>query len=367
MNIQWKNLPGSTLEQDQVLLREWDRLNAARRDLPFLVGDVVVCALKILGRGGERLLVGYSAGRVLAMFVLVPEGMFSWRSFQPSQLPLGAWVADSDIALTDLARSLLRGPLNLCLVLSITQIDPQVAARVHDAPDSQTSDYIETGWIDTQGNFDTYWNARGKNLRQNMRKQRAKLQAEGVKLSMEVLCDQAQMAAVIARYGSLESAGWKGKQGTAIHPDNIQGHFYRDLLERASARAEAVVFQYLFDDRVVAMNLCLVRHGILVVLKTTYDESIKSYSPTFLMREEKLQSIFNEGKVTRVEYFGRLMEWHTKFTNQKRALYHLTLYRWPLLKSIAEARRRRGKVPQEEENPTTSNIKVVEATTSIKK
>jgi len=340
--IFWKNLPASSLQQDRQLLLDWDQLNAARGGLPFLACDEIVSALTILGDGSERLLIASDGTKARAMFLLSPDGNFRWHTFQPSQLPLGAWVAEADVQLLGIARSLLRGPLGLCLVLSITQIDPHAAPRAEDKPDSQTSDYIDTAWIDIQGTFDEYWSARGKNLRQNMRKQRAKLLADGVTLSMQVLRDHADMAPAIARYGIIESAGWKAQLGTAIHPDNAQGRYYRELLERASLRGEAVVYQYLFDDRVVAMNLCLERKGTLVVLKTNYDESIQSYSPAFLFRENELQEIYRAGQIKRMEYFGRLMEWHTKLTSQKRTLYHLTLYRWPLLKRLAEARRRKA-------------------------
>ena len=146
------------------------------------------------------------------------------------------------------------------------------------------------------------------------------------------------MAPAIARYGELESAGWKAQTGTAIHPDNQQGRYYRALLEKASLRGEALVTQYLFDDRVVAMNLCLEREGTLIVLKTTYDESIQTCSPAFLLRESELQQIHAEGRIKRVEYFGRVMDWHTKLTDRKRGLYHLSQYRWSVLRRVAEWR-----------------------------
>ena len=341
-DIHWKNLPASSLQKDSQLLRAWDQLNAARGDLPFLAGDAIVSALKILGDGSERLLVGYDGTRVVAMFLLNPLAKFQWRTFQPSQLPVGAWVADAHLQLLAIARSLLRGPLRFCLGLSITQVDPHVAPRSDDTLDSVHTHYIDTAWLDIEGSFDEYWNARGKNLRQNMRKQRVKLLADGVKLTMQVLRAHAEMAPAVARYGSMESSGWKAQKGTAIHPDNAQGRYYRELLEQASLRGEAVVYQYLFDDRVVAMNLCLLRQGTLVVLKTTYDESIQTYSPAFLLRENELQEIYQEGQIKRMEYFGRLMEWHTKLTEKKRTIYHLTVYRWPFVKKLAEARRRKS-------------------------
>lgn len=340
--IRWENLSASTLPQNADLLNTWDQLNAERGDLPFLASDAIVSALTVLGDGSERLLVGYAGTSVVAMFLLTPQGKFQWRTFQPSQLPLGAWVAKADLELAPMARSLLRAPLGFCLGLSITQIDPVLANRTEDTADTQTIDYIDTGWIDIEGGFDEYWAARGKNLRQNMRKQRAKLAADDVILTMQVLRGHDDMAPAIARYGNLESAGWKAQSGTAIHPDNAQGRYYRELLEHASLRGEAVVYQYLFNDRVVAMNLCTERNSTLIVLKTTYDESIKTLSPAFLLREEELQEIYRQGKIKRMEYFGRLMDWHTKLTDKKRTVYHLTVYRWPLIKKLAEARRRKA-------------------------
>ncbi len=338
-DICWKNVPATHLAQDPELRLAWDQLNAARGDLPFLASDVMVIAINALGDGGERLLIGRSGARVVAMFLLTPMDRFRWCTFQPSQLPLGAWVADADLPLPDVARSLVRGPLGLCLALSITQVDPRAAPRAEDGADNRHTDYIDTGWVDIEGSFEDYWSARGKNLRQNMRKQRNRLAADGVSLTMQVLREHADMAAVIARYGSLESAGWKEQSGTAIHPDNAQGRFYRELLEHASLCGEAVVYQYRFNDHVVAMNLCLLRGGVLVVLKTTYDESIRAFLPAFLLRENELQQIFREGEIRRIEYFGRLMDWHTKLTDKKRTLYHLTVYRWPTIKKLAQARR----------------------------
>ncbi|MCM8638727.1 GNAT family N-acetyltransferase, partial [Accumulibacter sp.] len=163
------------------------------------------------------------------------------------------------------------------------------------------------------------------------------------------------MATVIERYGALESTGWwEADRGTAIHPDNAQGKFYRRLLECAATRGEAVVFEYLFDDRVVASNLCLRRDEVLVILKTTYDESIQSYSPAFLLSQDTIELLCHEGRVQRIEYYGRMMEWHSRWTETSRVLYHLTIYRWPLLLQLAAWRRRRSPLPTTEQRGSAS-------------
>jgi CelD/BcsL family acetyltransferase involved in cellulose biosynthesis len=341
--IAWNNLPASALQQSADLFAAWDRLNAERGDLPFLAAEAILAALETFGQGRERLLIGRQGPAITCMFLLAPLARSSWQTFQPSQIPLGAWVAEARRPLLELARSLIRGPLGFCLSLSITQIDPLFAERPAESADSRSGDYIETGWIDLNGSFEEYWSGRGKNLRQNMRKQRNRLAAEGVTAQMRSLTHPADIAAAIARYGALESAGWKAAQGTAIHPDNAQGSFYRCLLESAARRGEAVIFEYLFADRVVASNLCLRRGKTLVVLKTTYDESIHSSSPAFLLSQDEIEHLYHQKSIQRLEYYGRLMEWHSKWTENKRTLYHLTLYRWPLLKRFAEWRRLRAR------------------------
>lgn len=342
LQILWENHPASALKFIPGLAAEWDRLNAIRGDLPFLRAHAVALALDIFGNGSERLLVGRRNSIIEALFVVVPAGALRWQTFQPSQLPLGAWVSEPTLSLANLVRSAMRGPLGLCLVFSVTQVDPHLVLREEEAADSHYGDYIDTGWIDIVGSFEEYWNARGKNLRQNMRKQRTKLAAEGITLTMRSLHNPEDMAPAVERYGTLESAGWKANEGTAIHGNNSQGVFYRKLLENSALRDEALVFELLFGDRVVATNLCLKSKKTFVVLKTTYDESIKSYSPAFLLRQMELERLFQEKHVVRLEYYGRIMDWHTKLTETKRTLYHLTVYRFPFLKRFAARRRQMG-------------------------
>jgi hypothetical protein len=357
MALAWRNLPATALQSSAELRQQWDALNAAQGQLPFLASHAIVSALSFLGTGKERMLIGSpvngetgaaldpAGGTVVAMLVLAPLRWQRWQIFHPSQLPLGAWVCSPHLPLLALARSVMRGPMNGllggCLTLSFTPLDPLLTRRPPDAPDCETRDYIDTAWVETQADFDHYWQARGKNLRHNLRKQRQRLHTEGITLRMQTLRQPEDMAAAVARYSALESQGWKSQQGTAIHEQNAQGHFYRALLEDASQHSEAVVFQLLFDERVVAMNMGLQRGGTLVVLKTTYDESFSHYSPAFLLQETVLREFHGTQAIQRLEFFGRVMDWHTKWTQQQRTLYHLTLYRWPWLKQLALARRRR--------------------------
>ena len=336
-SLTWKDVPASELTLDAQLKNTWDRLNAERGDIPFLSSYAITCALKFFGEGNERLVIAQSEGRVVAMLLLAYSGKLRWETFQPSQIPLGAWVADASLGHEQIAESFLAdGPMKLSLSLSLTQVDPLFAPRTDDTVCSRNDDYIQTAWVDIAGSFEDYWAARGKNLRQNMRKQRNKLQAEGVAVEIRVLRHAADMPGAISRYGELEGNGWKAQQGTAIRPDNDQGRFYTALLAGAATQGEAEVYEYLFAGKTVAMNLCLRRGSTFVILKTTYDEAIQNYSPAFLLNQDLTQALFEEQKITRLEYYGGLMEWHTRWTDNSRTIYHLTRFRNALLKSVAQ-------------------------------
>jgi hypothetical protein len=106
-----------------------------------------------------------------------------------------------------------------------------------------------------------------------------------------------------------------------------------------AARGEAIVYQYSYGDRVVASDICLARDGVLIILKTTYDEEHKSTSPAMLMHHDMLQPAFDRQQFRRIEFYGRVMEWHGRLTEEKRVLYHLNCFRYPLLARLLQLRR----------------------------
>jgi hypothetical protein len=112
-----------------------------------------------------------------------------------------------------------------------------------------------------------------------------------------------------------------------VGENNEQGRFYRDLFEQFSVLGETVIFQLLVDGRVAATDLCLFRNGMLVVLKTAYDESLNQLSAALLMREDIVRQAYAEGQCRAIEFYGRAHEWHTKWTSDFRPIYHINCHR----------------------------------------
>jgi CelD/BcsL family acetyltransferase involved in cellulose biosynthesis len=312
----------------------WDAFQRACANIPFLESAFLLPLLEEFGGGNEMLALAYEGEKPCAAAILYKKRPGIWQTFQPAQLPLGAWVSRPDVDIAGLGKSLLRVLPGTGLSLSITQLDPLFQPRPVDDSLVRTQDYINTAWVEIDQAFDAYWESRGKNLKTNTRKQRAKLQGEGVVLALECITAPADVARALDDYGALESGGWKGKDGTAVHPDNAQGRFYRKMLESFGAQGRGRIYRYRFNDKVVAMDLCIESGDRIVILKTAYDESYKTVSPSTLMRQDEFQEFFREGRLKRIEFYGKVMDWHTRWTENARTLYHLTAYRWPILNSL---------------------------------
>ncbi|WP_342120937.1 GNAT family N-acetyltransferase [Pseudoduganella sp. OTU4001] len=330
--MKWTLLPASALADHA---DAWRSFNAATAATPLLEPEFVLPLLACFGDGSELLAIGRQHDKIIAMGILARSQRGGWATFQPSQAPLSLWMHAPLPPLEEVLASLLRALPGWPLMLSLTQRDPQLEVRPPAAATLGTDDYIRTARITLAGSFADYWAARGKNLRSNLKKQRSRLDKEGTATRLSASRAPEQMAAAIADYGRLESAGWKAGRGTAVHPDNAQGRFYQGMLEGFARRGAACVYRYHFGEQLVAMDLCIEGHGCLIVLKTTYDESVpSSLSPTMLMREECVQQLFDEQRFARLEFYGKVMEWHTRWTEEIRTMYHVNLYRWPGMLSM---------------------------------
>jgi CelD/BcsL family acetyltransferase involved in cellulose biosynthesis len=319
----------------------WRQLNDESAAAPLLEPDFIQPLLAEFGTGDEWLASCERNGRTVAMAIVVRRKRGAWETFQPSQQPVGMWLSRPELPVPALLDELLRALPGMPLVLGLTQCDPFLTPRPADGARLASAHYIDTARVTVRGSFDDYWAARGKNLRSNLKKQRAKLLKEGIATRLDVRRDPADMAEAVADYGRLESAGWKAQGGTAIHPDNAQGRFYTAMLENFARRNAASVQRYWFGERLAAVNLCIEGGGANIVLKTTYDESLSSqYSPALLMREETTRLLFDEARYQREEFYGKVMEWHTRWTDEVRSMYHINHYRWAALLRLHTLRRR---------------------------
>ena len=329
-DLQWTLHPVESLSR---FAASWDQLAT----MSMTTSVAVQTLLEHFGDGRQQLAVcaehlpgdARAQGPVSAMAIISPRGRGVWETCQPSQAPVGLWV-QQPMPLDDVLPGLMR-ELG-CLSFGVLQQDPDISPR-----SSGSSDYIDTARILVKGSFEDYWSQRGK-LRTNLQSQRRKLEKAGLHPRLEIVRDPAKIGAAVDDFARMESAGWKAKEGTAVALETAQGRFYRTLMERMALRGEALACRYYFGDKLVACDLSLLRDGTLIGLKTTYDEHEKSMSPGMLMRQDMLRELWD--RLVRVEFYGRVTEWHLRWTNDVRTMYHVTAFRWNWLRAVRSAMRR---------------------------
>jgi hypothetical protein len=222
----------------------------------------------------------------------------------------------------------------LALSIGITQQDPKLVHRPEPNGQIEVVDYVPTAWVDLVGTFEEFWLSRGKNLRHNLRKQRRKLEDQGSQLRFEFLVRPEDIASAFLDFGKLESAGWKADAGSAIAVNNDQGRFYSGMLHAFASKNSAFAMRLSLDDRPIAVDFGVMDSTTLVILKTTYDENLKGSSPAQLLHERAFEYLFGLPHPPRVEFYGKVMEWHTRWTEQSRLLFHLNYYRSPAIRRV---------------------------------
>jgi hypothetical protein len=312
----------------QEVRTQWDELNASRGNHILLDSLFVDCALRYFG--DDSILLGAkNETRKPGLALFKKKGIGFWETFQPSQAPIGLILFSEGIEVRDELAGLMRSLPGFALQLSVLQQDPDYAIVPPEIEHQRFEivNYIETAQLPVAGTFEQYWKARSINLRHNVSRRRRRLIEKGFVPELVTLRNVADMSDALKTYATLESKGWKAQGGTAVTLDNAQGQFYHQVLDGFCQRGEAVVYQFRASGQVIATDLCLTRNDMLIFLKTTYDEDWNEFSPARLMREEIMKQLFAEGRVHRVEFYGRVMDWHKQWTDNVRTMYHVNCFR----------------------------------------
>jgi hypothetical protein len=334
----WTLHPAAAFAEQGAL---WDAVNRLSGDHPLLDSAFVECLIRHFGSPRTRLAVLSDVDHP-ALALVEPSGAGRWQTFQPSQAPLGLVVMAAGAPAPRHVRTLMRRLPGYPLIFSVLQQDPDASSFSAAPPASlvEPLEYIRTARLTLNGTWDDYWKSRSRNLVHNLSRQRRRVGEQGGRL--ELTCDRepGRVAEGVREYGEIESQGWKAAGGTAITTDSRQASFYREVLERFCARGEGAIYRLLLNGQTVAVDLCLERNGILIILKTTYQEHVTGLSLGLLLHQEIFKAAFTERRLKTIEFYGPVRDWHTKWTGEIRPMYHLTFYRhsWvPRLRGLLRA------------------------------
>lgn len=116
--------------------------------------------------------------------------------------------------------------------------------------------------------------------RSNLRRQRRQL---GERLGETRVVDHGASETAMAEFLRLESAGWKGRRGTALATDAGADRLFRDVCLRLAADGRLRLRSLETEDRTIAMSCEVAAGNVLFGFKSAYDEELAKYSPGLLL------------------------------------------------------------------------------------
>jgi hypothetical protein len=261
--------------------------------------------------------------------------------FQPSQLPVGPWLQRPDLDLSDLAGSLVHSQAGHFVMASLTQLDPLLVPRPKDGTLLRSLPYILTGSIELPPSLDDYLGSRSDNLLANLRRRQHKIERECGPVSLQLLDTEDSVATGIGHYSDLESAGWKAKRGTALTRGNLQWRFYTETMASFCRVGLGRIYVLRFGDTVAAACLTVIAGKIAYLLKTTHNEQMRSFAPGMILRRHFIASLYGrEPDVRHIEIYGSLNESQRPWLTGTREMYHVNIYRGPVVAALHTLSRR---------------------------
>ncbi len=348
----WSIHPASQLQTTYSDL--WSVLNREYSDAhPLLDPKFVIPLYKHFG--SERVLLGIEQaidGKTTGALLIESRGKGVWQIFLPSQAQIAPAVFGRRHSVEEFCHSLENLMASLpgfVWLVELVNQDPDYSAPVKDfnIRRAEWRAHATTINIIPQGSFEEYWKSRSRKMTSDIERTFRRLEKEGISARLIEQREHADMAAAVAVHGDLEAAGWKGKNGTAIQRDNVQGHFYTEVMQNYSDSRGACAYQLYFGDRVAASQLTIVQNGMLVLLKTAHDESLSIYSPGRLIDYLMLQRLFADSEIRRIEFYTNASRDDSRWTTGSRHIGHVNFFRSAILKRLVQIARKIRTFPGE--------------------
>ncbi len=275
---------------------------------------------------------GIIKNQIAAILLLEKSTFGSWKNYMPSQSQLALVLVKTsvDFNFKELMASLGGGIFKL----DIFSLDPQEhSSIINDV--KQPEVYAQNITLQIDSSFEDYWRARPKRLRKDISKNLNRLAKDKIEVVHKTIDEPYQIKLAVDRYGMLESQGWKGKSGTAIHPANTQGQFYRALLDGFAQNRQAQVFESYIEQKLVASRLCVFNKDTLIILKTTFDEEYSYYALGNLNRFKLIESLFEYKKSKCVDFYTNASKEQLYWSTEQRSMYNATCYRNAFIEGAA--------------------------------
>jgi len=349
---------GAELGEDAVA---WDTLNRRLfKANPMLDSRFVNALIGCFGAGKVVLAVFREEAVIEAMCLLLPRRFGLWASFLPAQ----AQIAPVLLTRNDIVDELIRALPGMAMQVDFLCNDPEFGDLSHGGTlPGNVVDHALTMCIDLSGGVQQYWARRSDKLKKNLTRYEHRLALEQLEMRLAQISAPEQMAAAFERYAALETKGWKGKIGTSLTLEHAQGKFYQRVLDRFAETAGSVIYELWIGDQLASSRLTIAVGSTLVMLKTTYDESLNRFAPGRLLLKQVIDCAFERYPGGTIEFYTNADANQLAWATGHRWISHVSFFRNAAAKRFFETARgaRRVAMP-----PTQARTPVETAVSTFK-
>lgn len=278
----------------------------------------------------------------IALALMERAGKGRWQVFKPSQAQVGLLLMEP--GLDPSLKTLVKQLPGLVTRVDFYGLDPLEHQGLIDNLAAEAQCYATNIRVALCDDFEHYWAQRPKNLRKNINRYINRVSRELGDTRLVYATEVEEVRVATQRYGMLESQGWKGYEGTALHPSNEQGQFYQTLMADLAAKKQAMVVEMYLQEKLLASRLCCMSDNTLIILKTTFDESMKKYAFGRLLLHELISHCFNLKGLEYIDFYTNAtsdqMDWCTDSRPMYNASYYPLNIAGQLLKSAVRLKKR---------------------------
>jgi CelD/BcsL family acetyltransferase involved in cellulose biosynthesis len=294
------------------LLPDWAALaNRSVSDNPFFHPDFAVPAMAHLDRAVAIATVRSRDGRLTAaapfttarLGRIAPAARLWSHKYAPLGTPL---IADGDVAgaVATLIGGLAPAGSGGSLVVPDVPLDDRVAtaliaaARNRDRPVDVVGRHWRVVLDRPEGSALDLHAALPTRRRKEVQRQLRRLADLGA-VTIETATPPTPSA--LEAFLALESAGWKGRAGTALASSRVTAAFVRSAVASRAASGAARIDMLALDGRPVAMLVSFIAGATAFTWKIAYDETFARFSPGAQLMLEAAKRIFAETSVSRID------------------------------------------------------------------
>ena len=297
---------------------DWDRL-ADADPAPFSRRAWLAPWWTAFGtRRGLRTCTVWDDAELIAALPMCDDGARRLTGTANAHTPTYRPLARDAAARAGLADALVSSGAELRLD-AVPAEEPDTRAVLHGVAARGARSVLEPGYVspivDTRGSFDAY--------REGLKSRWRELERRGRKMAREhevktmAVAPPGNLDRELAEGLELEAAGWKGQKRTAVLSDPATVAFYHEMARAFHDRGELRLSSLRMDGRLVAFDLALLHRGRYFLLKTAYDESLRTLSPGLVLRRAVVEQCFALGLEAH-EFLGTDMEWKRLFATGER-------------------------------------------------